>query len=129
MTISPALRLSTAVLLSSLAAVPAYLTAILLIGDWDNSAALFPFLMFALMMTMAAVVVVGLPVHIVLMSLKQRSAPAYGVTGFAVPAVFVLIARPMGEATELALPAQLGLVGLFGACVALVFWMVAIAPR
>ena len=125
-TITPALRLSAAVLISSIAVVPAYLLAILTIGGWPDDAALFPVLMVALMLTLAAVAVVGIPAHLLLATLHLRGAIPYVLAGCLVPVAFLFAAEPFGDALALALPAQAALAGGFGALVALVFWGVAV---
>jgi len=128
-TISPALRLCAGVLISAIAVLPLYLVAILLVGEPISGATLFPLLAVALMLTLAGVALVGLPVHAVLAALKQRGVLAYAAAGAAVPAAFLLAAQPFGSELAWGLPAQAGLAGIFGACVALVFWKVAVCPE
>jgi hypothetical protein len=126
-TVSPALRLSAAVLISSIAALPIYLIAILWLGDSADVSTLASVLMMALMLTMGCVAIVGVPVHALLAFLNLRRAWTYAIAGFGVPLAFVFAARPFGDDATLGLMAQAGLAGIFGACVALVFWKLAVS--
>jgi hypothetical protein len=126
-TVTPALRLSAAVLISSIAVLPVYLIAILWLGDSADVSTLASVLMMALMLTMGCVAIVGIPVHALLAFLNLRRAWVYAIAGFGVPLAGVFAARPFGDDATLGLMAQAGLAGIFGACIALVFWKLAVS--
>lgn len=113
-------QLLIAMLASSLSVVPLYLIIAVFTGDLLNS--LLPVvLLVAPIIAFACVLIVGLPLHFLLVWQRLLRPIYYGIVGFGIPAVFVLVAQPFGDDGIGWVLIQALFHGAFGAIVSLIF--------
>lgn len=118
-------RLIAAVVISTVCVVPLYFVLSVVTGDINNDL-LVPVLMMTPVFAFIGVLLVGLPVHFFLVWRRMSHPIHYGLPGFVIPALFVVVAHPFGEDGALWISWQAFLMGTFGAIVALVFRRVAL---
>ena len=121
------MRLTIAVLGSTISVVPLYFLWAALTGDFDIDSLLVVGY-FGLVIAGIGVVLIGLPTHFILRSMKKQRSYFYALPGFLIPAALMLLShsfRADGYPTIFRQSLQMG---VFGAVVALVFWRIAV-PR
>jgi len=112
-----------AVVVSSVAIVPLYLIVAVFTGDLDNM--LLPVMLIAaLCVSTAGVVIVGLPMHLILVRMGRVKAIYYAFFGFLVPTLVTVVIHPFGEDGFGWIIVQSISLGLFGAVIAVIFWKI-----
>ena len=119
------LRITVAVLASAASVLPIFLTITWLTGDAVNNLMLIS-LAAAFIFAITGVLLIGLPLHFFLLWVGRTDALYYTLVGFMAPCVITLIAHPFGEDGLSMIVLQAALMGCFGACVALIFWKIAV---
>ena len=122
------MRLALAIVVSTVSVVLMYFVLSLVSGELPNDLWV-PTALVALIIGAVGVTVVGLPVHFLLGLVHKRRASLYALAGFVAPVLVVLVARPFGEDGPLWVLWQALLLGMFGVCVALLFWKLAVGSN
>lgn len=113
-------RLVQAIFVSPLAALPIRLVEMAITGTlWELS--IGPQLLVVLIVGLVAVLIVGLPVHFLLVKMQLRHVAFYVVPGFILPAIYLAFSLDLSVAGGGFAIWLIGLVGVSGACVALAF--------